>query len=78
MNSNRVPVRSLSDVDAGSHVSDGRPRAWSMEELDRKTTDRTRVIALSHVQFVSGYAADLKELADYCDARDIDLVVDAW
>lgn len=67
----------LADVDAGSNMGDGRPRGWSMEELDRKTTDRTRVIALSHVQFVSGYAADLRELGDYCRAPDIDLIVDA-
>ena len=50
---------------------------WSMEELEEKTTERTRVIALSHVQFVSGYAADLERLGDFCRERGIDLVVDA-
>jgi selenocysteine lyase/cysteine desulfurase len=48
-----------------------------MEELEAKTTDRTRVIALSHVQFASGYAADLKRLGDFCGERGIDLVIDA-
>ena len=52
-------------------------RCWSMEELEEKTTERTRVIALSHVQFVSGYAADLERLGNFCRERGIDLVIDA-
>jgi len=67
----------LSDVDPGLGLPDGRPRAWSMDELTRRVTDRTRVIALSHVQFTSGYAADLDELGTFCRERAIDLVVDA-
>ena len=67
----------LADVDSGSDVAEGHPRGWSIEEIERRTTDRTRVIALSHVQFASGYAADLKELGDLCRDRDIDLVIDA-
>ncbi len=52
-------------------------RGWSMEELEALVTDRTRVIAISHVQFTSGYAADLEQLGDFCKAKGIDLVVDA-
>ncbi len=52
------------------------PSGWSMAELERLVTERTRVIAVSHVQFASGYAADLKELGAFCRARGIDLVVD--
>ncbi|HBD99185.1 MAG TPA: hypothetical protein DC060_13405, partial [Gemmatimonadetes bacterium] len=48
----------LSDVDPCGDLPDDGPRGWSMEELEAKTTERTRVIALSHVQFASGYAAD--------------------
>ncbi len=62
------PVGSLSGICS--------PRAWSMEELIRKVNSRTRIIALSHVQFSSGYAADLKELGAFCKERMIDLVVD--
>lgn len=72
-----VEVVLLSDADVESAIAPGRPRGWSMEELEEKTTDRTRVIALSHVQFASGYAADLGRLGAYCQARGIDLVVDA-
>ncbi|MBI2805027.1 MAG: aminotransferase class V-fold PLP-dependent enzyme [Planctomycetes bacterium] len=54
-----------------------RPVAWSMGDLEQRVTPRTRIVALSHVQFASGFAADLKSLADFCSAREIDLVVDA-
>lgn len=67
----------LSDVDPCGGLPEGGPRGWSMDELEAKTTDRTRVIALSHVQFASGYAADLRELGDFCRERGIDLVIDA-
>ena len=49
---------------------------WSMEELERRVTGRTRVIAISHVQFASGFAADLEDLGHFCKARNIDLIVD--
>mgnify|MGYP005836338655 CR=1 FL=1 len=53
------------------------PCGWSMEDVHRLTTPRTRLMAISHVQFTSGYAADLEELGTYCRERGIDLVVDA-
>ena len=52
------------------------PRGWSLEELEEKISDRTRLVALSHVQFTSGYAADLQELGKLCSKNNIDLVVD--
>ena len=58
-------------------ISSSLARGWSFEELESHVTDRTRVIAISHVQFTSGYAADLKQLGDFCKSRNIDLVVDA-
>ena len=67
----------LSDVDPCGGLPDDGPRGWSMEELEAKTTDRTRVVALSHVQFASGYAADLKRLGAFCQERGIDLIIDA-
>ncbi len=60
----------------GSFASVTSPRGWSMEELEAKVSPKTRIIALSHVQFTSGYTADLKELGAFCKERDIDLVID--
>lgn len=54
-----------------------RPYRWSFKDLEKNTTKKTRIIAISHAQFASGYAADLKKLGDFCKDRDIDLVIDA-
>lgn len=62
-------------ADQGTEEGTG-PRGWSMDELAAKVTERTRMIAVSHVQFASGYAADLQALGAFCRRRDIDLVVD--
>lgn len=58
-------------------IDDSLARGWSFEELESHVTDRTRIIAISHVQFTSGYAADLQRLGDFCKSKGIDLVVDA-
>ena len=72
-----VEVVLLSDVDGGSGLPAGRPRAWSLDELAERITERTRVVALSHVQFASGYAADLAALGALCRERGVDLIIDA-
>lgn len=67
----------LADADPVGGLNARSPRGWSMQELEDKVTSRTRVVALSHVQFASGYAADLKTLGTFCRERNIDLIVDA-
>jgi cysteine desulfurase/selenocysteine lyase len=52
-------------------------RCWSFDELVSRINTRTRVIALSHVQFTSGFAADLERLGNLCQEKKIDLVIDA-
>ena len=67
----------LADHDpVGSRGASHRPVGWSLDELQRRVTARTRVVAISHVQFASGYAADLRLLGSFCRERGIDLVVD--
>lgn len=67
----------LEDCDPLNTFADvGSPRGWSMEDLERKVTAKTRIITLSHVQFTSGYAADLKQLGQFCKERNIGLVID--
>jgi len=72
-----VRLRLLSNVAAPVAGASALPGSWSMEELEGLITPRTRLIALSHVQFTSGYAADLRALGDLCRRQGIDLVVDA-
>ena len=58
-------------------VPDDLPVAWSMEELEKTVSKKTKILALSHVQFTSGFAADLKKLSAFCRERKIDLIIDA-
>lgn len=67
----------LADQPTADQPAIGRgPQGWSMAELAELVTKRTKVIALSHVQFASGYAADLQQLGEFCHNHHIDLVVD--
>jgi cysteine desulfurase/selenocysteine lyase len=47
-----------------------------MEELENLVDENTRVIAISHVQYASGFRADLERLARIARRRDALLVVD--
>lgn len=72
-----VKLKLLSNRPAREDIPPSAIGGWSMEELERLITPRTKVIALSHVQFTSGYAADLQPLGQLCKERGIDLVIDA-
>lgn len=45
--------------------------------LDRYADDRTRAVAVSSVQFLSGFRADLAAIGAWCRARRVWLIVDA-
>jgi len=66
----------LPNRDITGSAPEGWPVAWTLEDLEARVTPRTRLVALSHVQFASGHAADLKPLAEFCAAHAIDLVLD--
>jgi len=51
--------------------------SFSADEILKKITDRTRILSISHVQFTSGYAADLKTIGGICKKHGIDFIVDA-
>lgn len=61
--------------DSAKKIQDA-PRGWSMKELEKRVTPKTRVVAVSHVQFASGFAANLEELGQFCQDENIDLIVD--
>lgn len=72
-----VRLKLLSNLPARDDIPADVIGTWSMAELESLITARTRVIALSHVQFTSGYAANLHALGQLCKERGIDLVIDA-
>lgn len=67
----------LPNRDITGAAPNDRSVAWTMRDLQERVTPRTRIVALSHVQFASGYCADLAPLAAFCRAHEIDLVLDA-
>jgi len=51
-------------------------RIW-LDDLSAVFDQRTRVLAISHVEFASGFRNDLDALAELCHARGVALFVDA-
>jgi len=49
----------------------------AMEDLFAAVTPRTKMVALSHVEYASGYVNDLAAIGRYCHDRGILLCVDA-
>lgn len=62
-----VDVRRVREVDG----------AVSLEAIERALTPRTRVVALSWVEYATGFRFDLRALAKLCRAHDALLVIDA-
>lgn len=48
-----------------------------LEDIERALTPRTRVLAISFVQFLNGFRADLNEIGALCRRKNIILSVDA-
>jgi len=55
-------------------MADGRV---PVEAIEARVDDRTRCVAISFVQFASGFRADLKRIGEICEQRGIYLCVDA-
>jgi selenocysteine lyase/cysteine desulfurase len=64
-------------VTAGNEACGERPCAFSLDDLEQRMTPRTRVVALSAVQFASGFALDVEAVARICREHGADLVLDA-
>lgn len=71
-----VPNRSYAQISDKTGIPDG-PCGFSLDDIESRITQKTRIIALSHVQFPTGFAADLQRLGKLCRDRGIDLIVDA-
>ena len=56
---------------------DGSDGAVPIERIEAALTPNTRVVAISAVQFLSGYRADLEEISRLCRKHGIYLIVDA-
>ncbi|MFH0988803.1 MAG: aminotransferase class V-fold PLP-dependent enzyme [bacterium] len=68
-----IPLKKLGVELEVLNCPDGKITA---DQIFSAVTSRTRAIALSAVQFLSGYRADLKSIGEYCRARGILFLVD--
>lgn len=71
-----VPNRSYAEITGRAGIPEG-PCGFSLEDIQKRITPKTRIIALSHVQFPSGFGVDLAALGQICREHRIDLIVDA-
>lgn len=71
-----VKIKTLGNENFFDGIPKSLPGQWTWEELEQKVSSRTRMIVMSHVQFVSGYAADLEKLGAFCHERGIAFIVD--
>ena len=60
------------EIDFVSH-QDG---TFSVEDIKKRITDRTRLVTLSWVQFLSGFRCDIEEIGALCKKHDILFSVD--
>ncbi len=74
----RAEVVELPNRDLTNTALEYPPVSWALSDLKQclEKHKQTRVVALSHVQFTSGYCADLQALADLCRAHEVDFVLD--
>ncbi|MBE7437352.1 MAG: aminotransferase class V-fold PLP-dependent enzyme [Spirochaetales bacterium] len=56
---------------------DPQSHSWDLEQLESLISSRSRVVALSQVQFTSGFAINLEELSRITRKYGLDLIIDA-
>ncbi len=64
-------------VQNSNEIPNRNPIGFTIEDIETLTTKKTKIIAISSVQFTSGFAADLRKIGQFCKDHKIDLVVDA-
>ena len=68
----------LPDRPCDSGLPDGQPRGFELDDLERLLrAGRVRAVALSHVQFTSGFMVDLAAAGRLCREHGAWLIVDA-
>lgn len=75
--SNLYPWMNLASRGVGVRQVPGRDGRILPDDLDAAIDGSTRVLAISHVEFATGFRNDLDALADLCHSRGVALFVDA-
>jgi selenocysteine lyase/cysteine desulfurase len=75
--SNLYPWMNLASRGVAVRMVPGREGRIPLEDLRAAMDRSTRVLAISHVEFATGFRNDLDALAELCQARGVALFVDA-
>jgi selenocysteine lyase/cysteine desulfurase len=74
---NVMPWRALERAGVETRIVPARDGRVAIDDLVRAVDARTRMVAISSIQFSSGFRIDLARLGSFCRERDILLSVDA-
>ena len=74
---NLLPWKSLERRGVAVDLIPSREGTFTVDDVRAALTPRTRVLAVSWVQFLSGFRAPLADLAEICRQRGVILAVDA-
>ncbi|MDG3006493.1 aminotransferase class V-fold PLP-dependent enzyme [Paludisphaera mucosa] len=75
--SNVYPWMNLADRGVETRLVPSRDDRIRIEDLRDAMDDRTRVLAVSHVEFASGFRNDLDAIGELCRSRGVAFFVDA-
>ena len=75
--SNLLPWRDLGRLGVETDLVAHRDGTFTPEDVEAVLTPRTRVVAVSAVQFLSGFRCDLDAIGELCRQRGVLFVVDA-
>lgn len=75
--SNIYPFLNLKNIGVEIDFASSNNGKVDIEEIEKMVTPKTRLISISHVQFLTGYKADLKSIGELCKKRGIIFCVDA-
>lgn len=74
---NVYPWMNLERRDVEARMIPHREGGLALDDLEEYVDERTRVVAVSSVEFLTGFRNDLKGIGEFCKARGIYFVVDA-
>jgi cysteine desulfurase / selenocysteine lyase len=74
---NIYPFMNLRNKGVELDIAESRDNTLPPDLLFGKVTPRTRLVSISHVQYLNGYLADIEEIGSFCRDRGILLSVDA-
>ncbi len=75
--SNIYPFLNLKPLGVEIDILKTRNGIFDLRDIEKAVTTKTKLVSISHVQFLSGYRADIDSIGEYCRSKGIIFCVDA-